>query len=78
MMKRHPADERTADQSTQSASGLSGGKPERERVRDRDQEDDDLIARNQKERHATPRRYDEDASDDAAMPANDATMKTKI
>jgi hypothetical protein len=75
-MKRHPADEGTADQSTQSAAGLSGGKPER--VENRDREDDDLTARNRKERHATPRRYDEDESEDAALPANDATMKTKI
>jgi hypothetical protein len=86
---RNPADpteERTADQSTQSASGLTAGRPDRIRPgnagptgsRGQAAEDDDLIARNEEERHQTPRRYDERADEDAAMPSNDSTLNTKI
>ena len=60
---RHPADERTADQSTQSASGLSGARPGPgpEVV-------DDVLNRNSEDRYATPRRYEDedDSGNDAA------------
>jgi hypothetical protein len=36
-----------------------------------------LIARNEQERHQTPRRYDDD-HEDAAMPSNDSALNTKI
>jgi len=56
---RHPADERTSDQSTQSASGLSGGQrgPGAEAG-------EDVLNRNEEGRYDTPRQYetDEDAS----------------
>jgi hypothetical protein len=50
---RHPADERTADQSTQSASGLggvrSGPGPEL---------NEDVLNRNEEGRYETPRQYE--------------------
>ena len=64
-----PTDEPTSDQSTQSASGLSGGQtgPGVERNRELDRND-------------TPRRYDQPIEDDGdpVMPDDDATVKTKI
>ena len=45
---RHPADERTADQSTQSASGLS----------------EDVLNRSNQARYNTPRQYEEDDSEE--------------
>lgn len=63
-----PTAERTADQSTQSAGGLSAGRPEHapERPRATDQDggaragdDDDPIPRTREEWPTTPRRYDE-------------------
>jgi hypothetical protein len=73
-MARHPTDERPADQSTPSASGLPGGEPASAPKRD----DDDLIARNRKERHDTPRRYEDEKTDDPAMPSDDSSLTTKI
>jgi hypothetical protein len=63
-----PTDQRTSDQSTQTASGLSGGRGDAEDVvaRERRRGDED-----------PPRQYDEDA-DDPALPSNDATLNTKI
>ena len=65
---------RTADQSTQSA-------PDDEA---RDGGEADVIARRRAAKE-TPRRYDEDAdieagaeAEDPALPADDATLKTKI
>ena len=73
--RNKPADptvEGTADQSTQSAAGLSAGRVAAdEAVRDRD--DEDLIAR-RRAAQKTPRRYDADA-EDPALPADDATLK---
>ena len=60
---RHPTDERTADQSTQSASGLSNLRPG-----PGPEIADDVLNRNAEERYQTPRRYedDEDNGNDAA------------
>lgn len=55
-----PTDERTAEQSTPSASGVSAGRgPELPN----EQEADDVLNRNTEERYDTPRRYEgEDSS----------------
>ena len=59
---RHPADERTADQSTQSASGLGTARPG-----PGPEIAEDVLNRDADGRYDTPRRYDEDDSgDDAA------------
>ena len=52
---RHPADERTADQTTQSAGGLGTAppKPEREGA-------EDVFNRNEEARYRTPRQYEAD------------------
>ena len=65
-----PTAERTSDQSTQSASGLSAG---RTGLRDAD----DAVNRG---RFDTPRRYDQpiEDDDDPVMPGDDATVNTKI
>jgi hypothetical protein len=66
-----PTAEPTRDQSTQSASGLTAG-------RDReDKSKSDPINRQPLE---TPRRYDQPIEDDEdpVMPADDATVNTKI
>ena len=70
-----PTDEAAVDQSTQSASGLSQGRSgpgvERNRSLDRDVNDGP---------DETPRRYDQGIEDDndPVMPADDATVNTKI
>ena len=66
-----PTHERTAEQTTQSASGLSGGDAERGHS-----EEEDLIARTPSERHTTPRRYEE--NEDPTMPSDDSALNTKI
>jgi hypothetical protein len=59
---RHPADERTADQSTQSASGLGALRPGPGA-----EASEDVLNRDADGRYDTPRRYDDDDSgDDAA------------
>ena len=65
-----PAAERTSDQSTQSASGLSGG-------RSRPEWSDDAVNR---QPFDTPRRYDQpiEDDDDPVMPSADSTLNTKI
>ena len=56
---RHPADERAADQSTQSASGLSSKRPgPRGKVME------DVLNRNAPARYDTPRQYEESNPDD--------------
>lgn len=75
----HPPDERATDTSTQAASGLSGGKggadgPGVERNRALD---DDILNRNAPRRE-TPRRYEQRADDDPVMPADHASLGTKI
>lgn len=69
-----PTDEPAADQSTQTASGLSSG-PGVER---NEALDDDAI--NRPDLLDTPRRYEQpiEADDDPVMPADDATINTKI
>ena len=56
---RHPADERTADQSTQSASGLSTGRP-----KPGPEIAEDVLNRDEPARYDTPRQYEEDDADD--------------
>jgi hypothetical protein len=56
---RHPADERTSDQSAQSASGLSGGQRN-----PKTEAGEDVLNRNEEGRYETPRQYDTD--DDAS------------
>jgi hypothetical protein len=76
-----PAEERTADQSTQEAGGLhagptgvrSGGGPEVAQ----ESEADSVLERSARERYRTPRRYEDDDRD-AAMPSNDSSLNTKI
>jgi len=65
-----PTAERTSDQSTQSASGLSAG---------RNRPDSDRDAVNQQPLE-TPRRYDQpiEDDDDPVMPFDDTTLNTKI
>ena len=65
-----PTAERTSDQSTQSASGLSAG-------RSRPDSSGGVVNRQPFE---TPRRYDQpiEDDDDPVMPADDATLNRKI
>ena len=65
-----PTAEPERDQSTQSASGLAAG-------RDREDTSGDPVNRQPLE---TPRRYDQPIEDDEdpVMPADDATVNTKI
>ena len=67
-----PTAEPTADQSTQSASGLSSGTR-----RDSGDKADEVVSREGLE---TPRRYEQPLSEDEdpVMPADDATVNTKI
>jgi hypothetical protein len=66
-----PTSELTADQSTQSSSGLSTGRSGRRA------EDEDLVDRADLE---TPRRYEQALPEDAdpVMPSDDSTINTKI
>ena len=76
-----PAEERTAEQSTQEAgglhAGLSGVRPGPGPELAHEVEADDVLNRSAEERYDTPRQYDHDEGE-AALPANDATLKTKI
>ena len=56
---RHPADERTADQSTQSASGLGSKRSVRGA-----KVPEDVLNRNEPARYDTPRQYEESNPDD--------------
>lgn len=71
-----PTAERTADQSTQANSGLTGGKPAPAEPPPRNAGDEDLMARKRAAQQRAPRRYEVD--EDPALPADDATLKTKI
>lgn len=70
----HPTDERTAEPSTPSASGLSAGRPHQmantggNRATNALRADEDLIGRNQGKRHDTPRRYEADADQNPNRP----------
>ena len=70
-----PTAERTADQSTPSASGLTAGRPG---VRPERQFDDDrdVVARIDRGQSETPRRYEE--NEDDVMPSDDSALNTKI
>jgi hypothetical protein len=65
-----PTAEPASDQSTQSASGLAGGRRSPDTP-------NDAVNRQPLE---TPRRYDQpiEDDDDPLMPADDATLDTKI
>ena len=80
-----PAEERTAEQSTQEAGGLHEGLsgvrpgPGPELARERDA--DDLLNRSVEERYDTPRRYEKDEeveSGESTLPADDSTLNIKI
>lgn len=62
-----PTDERTAEQSTQSASGLSGGRNPQPPSQG---EGEDVLNRNAQERYDTPRQYEEE--DDGFLPSRRA------
>ena len=70
-----PTAERTAEQSTQTAAGLGGGRSGSEGGPKRETED--LLNRNTDERYDTPRRYEE-GENDSALPADDPTLNPKI
>ena len=76
-----PAEEHTAEQSTQEAGGLHeplrGVRPGPGPELAHEVEADDVLNRSAEERYDTPRRYEND-EEEAALPANDATLKTKI
>ncbi|HJR59786.1 MAG TPA: hypothetical protein VJ813_10320 [Vicinamibacterales bacterium] len=76
-----PTSERTADQSTQENSGLHEGiqgvRPGPGPELAREEDSDDVLNRSVEQRYETPRRY-EGAVDDAALPADDSTLNTKI
>ena len=55
---RHPADERTADQSTQSASGLGAVRPG-----PGPELAEDVLNRDAPRRYDTPRQYEDDEED---------------
>lgn len=62
---RHPADEREADQSTQSASGLGRVRPGPGAQVDKDVDvGGDVLNRNAPARYDTPRQYEENNPDD--------------
>ena len=68
-----PTSEHTAEQSTQTAGGLTAGRSTEPLRRD----DEDVVARTPEGRPTTPRRYDE-ADDDPTLPSDDATLRTEI
>ena len=74
-LSNDPTAERTAEQSTQTAGGLGGGRTDATDSPDRER--DDLMNRNVEERYRTPRKYEEGETD-PALPADDATLNTKI
>ena len=76
-----PAEEHTADQSTQEAGGLHGG-PRGVRSAGgpevaHEDDADSVLERSARERYRTPRQYERD-DEDAAMPSNDSSLNTKI
>jgi hypothetical protein len=54
---RHPTDERTADQNTQSASGVARSRPQ-------SGHEEDVLNRNEEGRYETPRQYEADDDTD--------------
>ena len=73
-----PTSERTAEGSTQSASGLSGDRPGPEEAR-RNDDKDDLAPRGSEDARSTPPRpQDPDRDHDPVMPTDDSSLGTKI
>jgi hypothetical protein len=76
-----PAEEETAEQSTQEAAGLhqslEGVRPGPGPELAHENEADDVLNRSTGERYDTPRRYEDD-TDEPALPADDASLKIKI
>ena len=70
-----PTEERIADQSTPSASGLTAGRPGAKPERDFDDEED-VVERTEHGQAHTPRKYEQD--DDGVVPSDDASLNTKI
>jgi hypothetical protein len=71
-----PSAERTADQSTPSASGLTAERPGVDPERQYD-DDQDVVARTEHGQADTPRKY-EQHEDDEVLPPDDASLNTKI
>ena len=71
-----PTAERTSEQSTPTASGLTGGRTDPEQPR-RNDDNDELKPRGGEDARATPRGHDA-ADDDPVMPTDDASLGTKI
>ena len=63
-----PTAENVSDTSTESASGLSGGDPSKDKNRNR-ADHEDLIRRTSRERDDTPRRYDQPIGADPVVPS---------
>jgi hypothetical protein len=70
-----PTAERTADQSTPSASGLTADRPGVNPERQYD-DDEDVVARTDHGRADTPRKYEQE--EDEVMPSDDSALNTKI
>jgi hypothetical protein len=72
-----PTSEPVADQSSQSASGLSTARPGPGVERNAEYTEDIV---NRSEPNSTPRRYEQPLEDDAdpVMPSDDSTLNTKI
>lgn len=85
-----PTAERTADQSAETASGLTTGRPGPDTTPlapddaggpgvERNRTVDETAVRRRPEgRDGTPRRYDQPADEDPVMPTDDASLGTKI
>ena len=73
----HPASEPAIDQSTSAAGGLAAGRPGPGVERNKAYHED---AVNRAAANTTPRRYEQPIEDDSdpVLPANDATVNTKI
>jgi hypothetical protein len=71
-----PTEERTSDQSTPSASGLTAGREDANRESDDHDGTEDVAARTGRGEEV-PRRY-EDGVDDKVMPSNDSSLKINI
>jgi hypothetical protein len=71
-----PTEERTSDQSTPSASGLTAGREGANREGDDRDRTEDVAARTGRGEEV-PRRYEE-GEDDKVMPSNDSSLRIDI
>jgi hypothetical protein len=73
-----PTSEPVSDQSTQSASGLSGARSGPGVERNRQTDGDEVVDRSGSAN--TPRRYEQpvEEDEDLVMPSDDSTVNTKI